>query len=1040
MGAFETSEQPNGLEIAIIGMAGRFPGARNVEELWNNVQGGVRSIATLSDEELLASGVPPDRIYDPAYVKAKGVLENIEFFDAAFFGYTPREAEIMDPQHRLFLECASEALENAGYDPDRYDELIGVYAGTSINSYLLANLYSNPDFIASIGISQLVLGSDKDYLTTRVSYKLNLRGPSLDINTACSTSLVAIHVACRSLLQGECDIALAGGVSVSVPHKTGYLYQEGGVTSPDGYCRAFDARAQGAVPGSGVGIVVLRRLEDALAEGDTILAVIKGSAINNDGAQKVGFTAPGVDGQARAIRAAHLFAEVEPETITYVEAHGTGTPLGDPIEVAALTQAFRMSTDARGFCALGSVKTNIGHLDAAAGVAGLIKTVSALQHALLPPSLHFEQPNPSIAFTSSPFYVNTKLTEWKAGPSLRRAGVSSFGIGGTNAHLVLEEAPVPAISSQSPRPHLLILSAKTETALETMTANLAAHLEKHPELNLSNVAYTYQVGRRIFARRRILVCHDSHEAVHILRNRSAGRLFTSLRETRERPVAFMFPGHGTQYARMTVEIYHAEPVFRAEFERCSALLKPSLGFDLGNFLFADTEHNSEFTQQLNQTAIMLPLLFAVEYALARLWISWGISPQAMIGHSNGEYVAACLAGVFSLEDALALVVRRGQLMEKLPEGAMLSIPLPAEEVSPLFEEGISLAINNAPALCVAAGPRSALDDLANLLAERGVSCRFLPLSHAFHSPMVESAMQPLEDYLAGLSLHPPRIPFISNVTGTWITPAEATDPHYWVRHLRQTVRFTEGIQTLLEKPELLLLEVGPGQTLTSLAKQGLQRTDESRVYSSLCHPQSKDSEYAFLFTTLGRLWLAGVPVAWTQLYAHESRQRLPLPTYPFERRRYWVEPGKSAYQAGRSRIEEEAEPASSAEHASFTSEGYGRPELPNDYEAPSNPFESRIAEIWQELLGIERIGIHDNFFDLGGHSLLATQLVSRLRSTFEVQVPLSALFESPTIAEMATILLQALEQEIDSDLLTEVEQLSSEEIEAVLKNTTKRIQ
>ena len=713
-------------------------------------------------------------------MKAKGVLEDIEYFDASFFGYSPREAEIMDPQQRIFLECACEALENAGYDPDRCAELIGVYAGTGMNSYLLENLYSNPELIASIGISQLVMSSDKDYLTTRVSYKLNLQGPSLNVNTACSTSLVAIHLACRSLLHGECDIALAGGVSVSVPQKAGYLYQEGGVASLNGYCRAFDARAQGAVPGSGVGIVVLKRLEEAIADGDSIFAVIKGSAINNDGARKIGFTAPGVDGQARVIRAAHLVAEVEPETITYIEAHGTGTPLGDPIEIAALTQAFRMGTAARGFCAIGSVKTNLGHLDAAAGVTGLIKTAWALKHALLPPSLHFEQPNPRIDLANSPFYVNTKLSTWEKGQAPRRAGVSSFGIGGTNAHVVLEEAPVPESGGGDARStQLLLLSAKTEGALEAMTANLATHLEQHPNINLADVAYTSQVGRKAYSKRRMLVCRSSADAAKILRTLPPGRIFTSLQQMKERPVAFMFPGQGTQYVQMAAEIYHEEPVFREELDRCAALLTPQLGFDLRAILYPDEERDEEFTRQLNQTSITQPVLFAVEYALARLWMSWGIHPRAMIGHSIGEYVAACLAGVFSLEDALALVVRRGQLAQTLQGGSMLSVPLPESAISPYLKDGVSLAANNGPALCVVSGPEDAIADLKQQLAEQNVQCHYLHIAHASHSAMVEPVMKPFAAYMATITLNPPHIPYISNVTGTWISASEASDPDYW---------------------------------------------------------------------------------------------------------------------------------------------------------------------------------------------------------------------------------------------------------------------
>jgi phthiocerol/phenolphthiocerol synthesis type-I polyketide synthase E len=1022
-----TSDHRTGLEIAIIGMVGRFPQARNVDEFWSKVRDGVSSITTLSDQELAASGVAADELYNPNYVKAKGVLEDIELFDASFFDYSPRDAAIMDPQHRHFLECAYEALENAGYDPDRYDGLIGVFAGTSMNSYLLANLCTNPELIASIGGLELAIGSDKDHLTTRVSYKLNLQGPSLDVNTSCSTSLVAVHLACRSLLNGECDMALAGGVSITVPQKVGYLYQEGGITSPDGCCRAFDANAQGAVPGSGLGIVVLKRLEDAIADGDFIHACIKGSAINNDGAMKVGYTAPSVKGQARVIRAAQLAAEVEAETITYVETHGTGTPLGDPIEVAALTQAFRESTGATGFCAIGSVKTNLGHLDAAAGVAGLIKTVQALKHALLPPSLHFEQPNPRIDFARSPFYVNTRLSEWKRGSYPRRAGISSFGIGGTNAHVVLEEAPVRASSRTSRSWHLLVLSAKTVNALETMTANLAAHLEQRPALSLPDVTYTCQVGRKVFPHRRVLVYHDRDEIVKMLRTLPPGRVFSSSQEMDNRPVAFMFPGQGTQYVHMAAAIYQEEPVFREELERCSILLKPFLGLDLRHVLYP-----SEVSEQLHQTSFTQPALFALEYALAKLWMHWGIQPQAMIGHSIGEYVAACLAGVFSLEDALALVARRGQLMQKLPGGTMLSVPLSEAAIRPLLSSELSLAANNGPSLCVVAGPTPAIAALQNSLAEQGVACHRLHSSRAFHSAMMEPIIQAFAQYVSRIPLRPPQIPYISNITGTWMTASDAIDPTYWARHLRKTVRFAEGVQKLLEQPERILLEVGPGQTLSTLARQNLDKTAERWIFSSLGPPQDHSAEGEVLFTTLGKLWLAGAPVEWPRLYTHERRLRVPLPTYPFERQRYWVEPRGSIYKANVSQAGADEKSADDGERPKPVTSGYHRPNLLNEYVAPDNEIERNIAEIWQELLGIEQIGTHDSFFDLGGHSLLATRLSSRLHDTFDVQLELRTFFERPTIAELATIIIQNLAEQVDSELLAKLEHLTQEEVQATL--------
>jgi len=889
-------DQYNGLEIAIIGMSGRFPGARDYNELWQHLRDGVESISFFSDEELTSSGIPPTVLSDPDYVKAKGVLEDAELFDASFFGYTPREAEIMDPQHRLFLECAWEALENAGYAAEAHTASIGVYAGVAMSTYLLHNLYPNRDLVASLADLQLSIGSDKDHLATRVSYKLNLNGPSVVVQTTCSTSLVAVHLACQSLLGGECDVAFAGGVSISVPRKAGYVYQEGGIQSPDGHCRAFDARAQGTVFGNGVGIVVLKRLQDALADGDRIYAVIKGSAINNDGSSKVGYTAPSVDGQARVIARALAMAEIDPETVSYIEAHGTGTALGDPIEIAGLTQAFRSNTAKKGFCAIGSVKTNVGHLDTAAGVTGLIKTALALKHKMLPPSLHFEQPNPQIDFANSPFYVNATLVDWPTGEHPRRAGVSSFGVGGTNAHVVLEEAPPTAAPERSRPWQLLVLSAKTETALETATANLAEHLKRNPEVNLADVAYTLQVGRRAFNHRRMLVCQDLQDAVTTLGTLNPQRVFTDVQESRDQPVVFMFPGQGAQYANMALELYQGEPVFRAQVDRCADLLTPHLGCDLRAVLYPTADLVAEATQQLQQTWITQPALFVIEYALAQLWMAWGIQPQAMIGHSVGEYVAACLAGVLTLEDALMLLAARGRLMQHLPGGAMLAVPLPEQEVQPLLDQNLSLAAINGPSLCVVSGPTSAVEALQDRLTERDVSCLRVHTSHAFHSAMMDPILEPYTEQVQAVNLESPKIPYVSNITGTWITAAEATSPRYWARHLRETVRFAAGLHELLKEPDRILLEVGPGRTLSSIARRHSEKDRAQVVVSSLRHPQDQESDVAFLLNTLGQLWLAGIQVDWSEFYANERRQRIPLPTYPFERQRYWVEPPKRAYE------------------------------------------------------------------------------------------------------------------------------------------------
>ncbi|GJD16865.1 polyketide synthase type I, putative [Rivularia sp. IAM M-261] len=912
----------NGSEIAIIGLAGRFPGAKNINEFWNNLQNGIESISFLSDEELLEAGIDRELIYSPNYVKAHAVIEDAELFDASFFGFNPREAEITDPQHRIFLECAWEALESAGYKSGIEESLIGVFAGATSNGYLL-NIYSNQKTI-SADEQQVLLGCDKDFLSTRTSYKLNLTGPSYTVQTACSTSLVAVHLACQSLLNGECDMALAGGVYVHPLRKAGYQYDEGGIMSPDGHCRVFDANARGYIDGEGVGIVVLKRLEDALSHRDTVHAVIKGSAINNDGSLKVSYTAPRIDTQAKAIRTAQLVAEVEPETITYIEAHGTATALGDPIEIAALTQAFRLSTQNIGFCAIGSVKTNIGHLNAAAGVTGLIKTVLALKHKQIPPSLHFTSPNPEIDFANSPFYVNTQLAEWQSNGTPRRAGVSSFGLGGTNAHVVLEEAPVVKTSSSSRPWQLLMLSAKTSSALETATTNLANYFQEHLDLNLADAAYTLQVGRKAFDYRRAVVCRDIQDAVNALQD--PRRVITNAQKTQQRPVAFMFSGLGTHYIDMALELYQTDPTFRISVDQCCELLKPLLGLDLRDVLYPQrTSKNSKQKQDtpssgldlrkmlgrgeepadvetlratslLNQTVFTQPAIFVVEYALAQLWISWGIHPAAMIGYSVGEYVAATLAEVLSLEDALTLVARRAQMIEELPEGAMLAVPLSEEEIQPLLNERISISAINGSSLCVIAGATDAVEEWERQLSEQNLVGKRLQTSHAFHSVMMEAIAPAFGDLVKTFDLKPPKIPYISNVTGTWITPEQATDPSYWVKHLCQTVRFASGVQQLWQKDNPILLEVGPGQALISFASQCIENDDrdKSMMLPTLRHLYEQQSDVAFLMNTLGRLWLAGVEVDWSSFYANEQRARIPLPTYPFERQRYWIEANRQA--------------------------------------------------------------------------------------------------------------------------------------------------
>jgi acyl transferase domain-containing protein len=877
----------NSQDVAIVGMSGRFPGAADVEGFWSNLCAGVESIGRFSREQVIECGVAPAVLDDPRFVNAGGDLDDIELFDAGFFGFTPREGEIIDPQHRMFLECAWESLENAGHDPYRGDERIGVYAGSGSSSYA-RQLRAHPELTQLLGHFQLSIGNDKDHLTTLVAYKLNLRGPAVTVQTTCSTSLVAVVMACQGLLTRQCDLALAGGASVVVPQRTGYLYQEGGILSPDGRCRAYDAQAQGAVGGNGVGVVVLRRLSDAVEAGDLIHAVIRGAAINNDGSLKIGYTAPSIDGQAEVIAAAHELAGIDPETIGFVEGHGTGTPLGDPIEVAALTKAFRRRTAARGFCALGSVKTNIGHLDAAAGVAGLIKAALVVERGQLPASLHFTEPNPALELDDSPFYVNDTLRSWQPDAGPRRAGVSSFGIGGTNAHVVLEQPPPPQPSEPGDAYQVLPMSARSTTALDAMTDNLAAHLEHHPELALADVAHTLQVGRAQFAHRRVVAARTTADAASLLRRHPQTRLATAVAPDLAPPVAFLFPGQGAQHAGMAAQVYASEATFREQIDRFAELARGPLGLDFRTLLLADPADGNGAGARLRDTAIAQPALFAVEFALARLWMQWGVVPDALLGHSVGEYVAAALAGVFSAQEGLALVIERGRLMSAQPAGAMVAVAMGESSARELVHDGLSLAAVNGHASCVFSGPEEHVTQLERALAMRGVAATRLLTSHAFHSAAMDAVIEPFTRRVASIALHPPSIPFVSNLHGRWIEPDEATDPAYWGEQLRRTVHFGAGIEDLLADPDRVLLEVGPGRTLTTLARQNPAAAGRWAI-PSLPHPQEGKPEGERMAQALGELFLAGVPIDWPAARGHARRRRVPLPTYPFERRRLWVD-------------------------------------------------------------------------------------------------------------------------------------------------------
>ena len=1042
-------EIKTGLEVAVVGLAVRVPGAEGAETFWQNLRDGVESITHFTLEELRAAGVPDEVLRHPSYVRSKAVLDGFDTFDARLFEMSPREAEALDPQQRIFLEAVWAALEDAAYDPERFPGPIALYAGMGSNNYWSDHLHRNPKLRGSLTYRQMIHGTGKDYLATRAAYKLHLTGPVSTVQTACSSALVATHLACQALAAGDCDLALAGGVTVRLPQIAGYWYEEGGVGSSDGHCRAFDAEADGTVDGSGVAVVALKRYEDAVEDGDKIHAVVRGTGVANDGGGRIGYTAPSVEGQARAIRAALQVAEIEPESVTYVEGHGAGTPLGDPTEVEALRRALETSASRDVPCALGSVKTNIGHLDAAAGVAGLIKTVLALEHGQIPPSLGFERPNPEIPFEGSRFYVNDELRPWsdEAGP--RRAGVSSFGIGGTNAHIVLEEAPQRPAATPSRRGwHLVALSAKSDAALGAAAKGLAEHLEREPELPLADVAYTLGVGRRQLERRQIVVARDGGDAAAALAVEDPTRVFFGTAE-KGRRVGFLFAGLGDHHPGMALGLYRREQVFRDVVDHCAEILEPHLGLDLRDELFpddaeepspeaapADGDANSlrrllgrdrgsspAMTGRLAETWLAQPAVFVVDYALAELWRSWGVEPASMVGFSLGEYVAATLAGVFTLEDVLPLVAARAKLINGLEGGAMVAVPLAEEEVTGHLGDGLALAVSAAPAVSVVAGPPAEVARFEERLAAEGLALQRLPTTHAFHSPMMQAAAEPFARRVAEVSMRAPKIPYISNVTGDWIRPEEATDPDYWVRHMCETVRFTEGLEKLLEDSRTVFLEVGPGRTLSSFARH--VAGNRHPAIASLRAVDDPIPDDAFLLGALGRLWLAGVDVEWPALYAGESRRRVRLPAYPFERRRYWIEAKEGLGLPGAAEAQDEIGDATrdgTTRETDNTGETdqtgtiraeavrdaglelHERPDLPSRYAPAESEGERELVTIWQDLMGIAPVGLNDNFFELGGHSLLATLLVARVQESFGVALPLRTVSEAPTPAQMLEVI------------------------------------
>jgi acyl transferase domain-containing protein/aryl carrier-like protein len=1025
-GTRQAESPATGLEIAIIGMAGRFSGARDLRQFWENLLNGTESISFFSEEELLAAGIPEQDLKQPNYVKARGILDTPEAFDADFFSIIPREAEMMDPQHRLFLECAWEAFEDAGYVPQAVPGLVGVFTGVAVSTYFFTHVLPQ-EGLAALRDFVAFFSNDKDFLPTRVSYKLNLKGPSMAVNTACSSSLVATHLACKALLAGECDMALAGGASIPFPVKSGYWFQEGGILSPDGHCRAFDEQASGSVSGSGVGSVVLKRLEDAVRDNDHIYAVIKGSAVNNDGSRKVGFTAPSIDGQAEAIRLAQFMAEIEPESISYIETHGSGTPLGDPIEVRALAEVFSQSARKK-FCGIGSVKANIGHAAEAAGIAGLIKTAMALRHRLLPPSLHFKTANPRLGLDNSAFYVNDRLQPWENGAAVLRAGVSSFGIGGTNAHAVLEEAPCRPKGSGSRKHQLLTLSARSATVLEKAVERLGAHLRDNRDIDLADVAFTYHVGRKAFSHRRALRCETVDEAIEQFgQNPATGRI-----AGKGPQIVMAFSGVGDHHQGMAAELYKAEPVFRTEVNRCLEQIDGKRREELQNFLLESPSDSSaaatakgaiDFRRMLNRAGGEGPIpsqheraglvqtsLFIMEFALARLWMHWGLKPKALMGYSIGEFVAACLAEVFSLGDALKIVARRGDLIDSLPPGAMLAVPLSEQELLERVGENLSVAAVNGLSLGVVAGPEDEIVAFQQELKNNGIDSRRVQSTHAFHSKMLEPAAAAFSEILRQFTLAAPKIPYLSNVTGDWVSAGQATSPDFWATHLCRAVRFSSMVEKLWQNGGYTLLEVGPGQTLCSLALQHpAQRAANAAIVPSLASTYERGSDVAALLAAFGKLWEAGWDPDWAAFHEGERRLRVSLPGYPFERTVYRLRP--DGRRDGRLRsvdalqIAPEAGPPVSSADAVATNREAGYVTDPVE-----NEFQRRLLAIWQGLFGLDRIGIHDNFFELGGDSLRATQLASRLSQEFQVAITLRKIFENPTVA----LLSQVIEETVKS--------------------------
>jgi phthiocerol/phenolphthiocerol synthesis type-I polyketide synthase E len=980
--------------IAVVGMAARLPGANTLSAFWDNLRRGEESIVTLAEDDLLAEGIPEKALANHAYVRRAALMDGIDEFDADFFGFTPQVARSTDPQHRLFLQTAFHAIEDAGYDPAEIEGSVGVYATSTTSGYLLHNIMSNhdPNVVMGQGITfdmvNLSMQNDKDYLATKVAYALNLRGPALSVQTACSSALVAVHLACQSILNGECELALAGGASLRIPHHVGYWYAPGSMVSPTGHCRPFDARSDGTIFGSGVGVVVLKALQDAVDDGDRIHAVIRGSALNNDGSTKMTYAAPTAAGQADVIAEAHAIAEVDSSEISYVETHGTGTPLGDPIEIEGLRQAFEVSEKSRAApCFVGSVKSNIGHLESAAGIASLIKAILCLKHRAIPATLHYTSPNPELHLDRGPFKVRSEYGPWEWDGVLR-AGVSSFGVGGTNAHLVLEEAPrVPgASSSPVPGKQVLLMSARSPEALQQSRAALATEIADDDTLSLPDVAYT--LGRRRKEKIRMAaVVNDEQHARTVLETAENDNVFvgefTGSSDTSDQ-VVFLFPGQGAQHVGMARGLYDSEPVFAEHFDECAAGFNDELGVDLRAEIFEGTARNLERTDRTQ------PALFAVEYALAKLIESYGVRPTAMVGHSIGEYVAGTIAGVFDIESAIKVVSMRARLMHAAPRGVMVAVALSPDALAEHLTGDVDIAAINEPGGCVVAGSEASIKEFGDRLKEKGVVARRVRTSHAFHSRLMDSMIPEFTGFLSRQTLREPQIPLLSNVTGTWLAASEATNPATWARQVRSTVRFSDEIDVLLGDPRRVLVEVGPGGTLTASATRHPKwSTGHHAVRLMRHHAQNRDDRDAFLLA-LGQLWAAGVDVDWAPLRGGQTGRLVTLPGYPFERQRHWIEHRQTTWTGDAAATNGASASTGDTEAAQATASG-------------KSTMEATLQRIWSQCLGLPDVQRNANFFELGGDSLVAIS-VAMTAANEGLDLTPQDLYENQTVAALAKAL------------------------------------